>query len=298
MVPPHLLESYPCPVCDGIQHHSLYKIKEFNIARCNDCRMVFVNPRLKNEHIFNLYKIDYFNNPEHGYSNYNLTQHLRIKTYERWYNEVLPYLKLNPGKLALDIGCASGDFLHLLEKKNWKVKGIELDRNMLEKLREQKINVVNSTLEEFSADEKYDLISLLDVIEHLPNLHDNIRKLAGLLAEDGSILLVTPDFGSFQRKLFGKRWFQFKPKEHISYFSGETLKQAIKRHGLKIVYISSSGQYADASFLHDRLLRYGFTFFARIFVGMLKLINLKNKSWYADTGSMLVVIQKVKDQDT
>ena len=152
--------------------------------------------------------------------------------------------------------------------------------------------VFDTPLEYFNAARKYDLITLFDVIEHLPNLQENIRKLTRIMSDNGSIALVTPDFASTQRKLFGRRWFQYKPREHIQYFTLQTLQKAVHAQGLHVVYHRKSGQYADTSFLYNRLNRYGFNVFANIFRALTNIFGLSNKSWYADTGSMLVILQK------
>ena len=64
------------------------------------------------------------------------------------------------------------------------------------------------------------------------------------------------------------------------------------KSNLHVVYSNKAGQYADTSFLHNRLQRYGFSFLAKIFSVGISVLGLKNKSWYAGTGSILAVIQK------
>jgi 2-polyprenyl-3-methyl-5-hydroxy-6-metoxy-1,4-benzoquinol methylase len=254
--------------------------------------MAYVNPRLSNEHIVRLYQTDYFHNIDYGYENYDLNRHLRIKNFERWFGEVLPYLNNAGTKNALDIGCASGDFLAILRKNGWNAYGIELDKKIGEELNRQGYSVSDSPLEKYSSSVKFDLITLFDVLEHLIFVHDDIQKLADMLSPSGTILLVTPDIESRQRKLFGKRWFQFKPREHINYFSPATLDKVLDAHGLKIVSVKPCGQYADVGFLSSRLERYGFKLANSVFLFFMKLTGLHKKFWYADTGSMLAVIQK------
>ena len=138
----------------------------------------------------------------------------------------------------------------------------------------------------------FQLRTLFDVIEHLPNINSDLNKLSEILDQKGSIAIITPDINSLQRKLFGKRWFQFKPKEHIYYFSSKTLEQAVKPYGLKIVHISSCGQYADLGFIYHRLRRYDFTKISSVLKKIMKISFLKNRSLYINTGSMLVILQK------
>ena len=286
-----LLQSYPCPVCSGSKTKHLYKIKGFNIVRCLSCTMVYVNPRLRNEDVYDIYRTDYFTNKEHGYENYELTDHLRNKTFQRWYSDIEPNLLLKSGT-ALDVGCASGSFLRLLIQKGWDAKGIELDRDMFENVRQHGFDVSNRPLEYYDSSVKFQLITLFDVIEHLPFLNNDLKKLSGLLDRDGSIAIVTPNINSMQHKLFGKKWFQFKPGEHINYFSPKTLEQVVKPYNLKVKHVSSCGQFADFSFLHHRLNKYGFAYMASLMKKCMNMPGLKDKVLYAGTGSMLVILQK------
>ena len=243
--------------------------------------MVFVNPRMKNEEIYDIYKQDYFIKEgytfdDYGYGNYDLTAHLRDKTFMRWYDGMESNLLLKTG-MALDVGCATGRFLKLLAGKGWDVKGIELDRGMFEMLRKQGKDVDNTPLEFYHTDRKFRLITVFDVVEHLPEPGNDIKKLSEILDDKGSIVIVTPDIDSLQRKIFCKRWFQFKPKEHISYFSKDTIERIVKPFGLKIVHVSSCGQYADFGFINHRLNRYKFFTLASVFKAFISLLGLKDR---------------------
>lgn len=259
--------------------------------------MLYVNPRLKDDDLYNIYRRDYFirknySFKDYGYGNYDLTGSLRDKTFLRWYSEAEPYLPVRRGN-ALDIGCATGRFLNILLQKGWNVKGIELDEGMCSELRSKNFDVTGRPVEFFETTEKFDLITLFDVVEHIPRLNQSMAKIAEMLSVGGSALIVTPNVSSLQRKIFGRRWFQFKPREHISYFSPETIRLLADRNGFKIVFLTTScGQYADLSFIHHRLQRYGFNAIALLLKKILHLPGLKNLSWYIPTGSMMVILQK------
>ena len=223
------LKSYPCPVCNENDTKQLYTIKGFNIVQCKYCTLAYVNPRVQNKNLYDLYSSQYFRGASSGYENYELIEDLRIKTFKKWYLEIEPFLKERTGD-ALDIGCAAGYFLQILEERNWRVEGIELEEKMNGIVRSKGYSVYNTPLEYFKTKKKYQLISLFDVLEHLPKLNLHIKKLYRLLEDNGSIIIVTPDLNSRQRKIFGKRWFQFKPFEHIQYFTCQSLEKAFKKY--------------------------------------------------------------------
>lgn len=290
------LENVICPVCKADNADQMFEVKNFAIVKCRDCSMAYVNPRLKDQSIYNIYQDNYFQKDgytfeDFGYGDYDLTAHLRDRTFTRWYEEALPHLKVKSGK-ALDVGCATGRFLMILKEKNWNVNGIELDRGMCAELNEKGFDVSNEPLENQNTESAYDLITLFDVVEHLPHVHLDFKMLHSLLSDEGSVVLVTPNIESFQSKLFGKRWFQLKPREHISYFSPKTLKLIAEESGFKIVKAFATGQYADLGFVNHRLSRYDFPILASIFDKIIGLFGLKDSAWYIGTGSTFMILQK------
>jgi len=289
------LKHYPCAVCGSEQKQLLYKVKGFDIVQCKKCDFVFVDPRIKNEDLYKIYSDNYFTSQTdgYGYKDYELTSHLRIKTFQKWIDGIEPYLSKTKGPV-LDIGCASGYFIELMRDKGWDVEAVELDKNMIEKVKAKNFKVFERPFEEFTSSKKFKLITMFDVLEHIPDLKTTFQKFHELLDEDGVVALITPDFGSTQRKLFGKKWFQYKPQEHIQYFSPATLAKAVTPYGLEVIHCSPSGQYADTGFLLDRLNRYNFKFLKTMATAFVKLFGLKNKYWYLDTGSLFAVIRKKK----
>jgi predicted TPR repeat methyltransferase len=255
--------------------------------------MIFVNPRIRNEELVAIYRNGYFDRgSESGYADYELIAPLRIKTFEKWYNVCKRYLPADYSA-ALDIGCAAGYFLDLLKKEGWRrVEGIELDARMIACLRKRSHAISDVPLEVFFPSQRYHLITLFDVLEHLPDINGDFEKLSSMLDDNGIIALVTPNFASMQRRLFGRRWFQFKPREHIYYFTPKTLRCLAEKHGFTVIHLSNSGQFADFDFLHDRLAKYRFHFFDKLFSLACAALHLRKKFWYVDTGSMLAVLKK------
>jgi len=284
-------KEYPCGICGANNTGKLYELKGFNIVKCNQCGFVYVNPRIADEELPKLYSSDYFSNREWGYLDYEATAHLRKKNFERWYKDIKPFLKVEKGNV-LDIGCASGYFLEVLRGDGWKVQGIELDPRMIDVLKTKSIPAYTNAFDTFQSNEKYHLITLFDVLEHLPDIQDTFKRLSALLHPDGIIALITPNADSTQHKIFGKKWFQLKPMEHIHYFSPSTLKRAVEPHNLKLAEMMKGGQYADISFLLNRLQQYEYKTLYKVFSFVTKMFGLHKACYYTDTGSLFAIIKK------
>ncbi len=288
------LQNYPCPICGDERNTKLYSIQGFNIVKCCICSMTFVNPRIGNDQIFDVYRHEYFHRNQDGYDNYESIADLRIQTFEKWYKDIIPYC--NKGS-ALDIGCAAGYFLDILKKHEWQVEGIELDIRMHALLVEGGYEIYNEPLACFNASHQYDLITMFDVIEHLPELQKDLAKISSLLTPQGVLVISTPNIDSFQHRLFRSRWFQFKPVEHLHYFSPETIKRLAEDNDLCIETIKKSGQYANVSFIINRLNHYGFSGLASVFSFCVNIFALEHLNWYADTGSIFIILRKCSIHD-
>jgi 2-polyprenyl-3-methyl-5-hydroxy-6-metoxy-1,4-benzoquinol methylase len=105
---------------------------------------------------------------------------------------------------ALDVGCAAGYCLEVMKAKGWNVEGLELDEEMCNSLVNAGETIYHSSLESFENYGKYHVITLFDVIEHIPNVDVAFKKLNNLIDKDGIIIMVTPNHNSLQRRIFSK----------------------------------------------------------------------------------------------
>ena len=133
------------------------------------------------------------------------------------------------GKL-LDIGCAAGFFLKVAKDMSWETYGIELSDYAARYAREEfDLNVQTGTTETIEFPEKYfDVITMWDVIEHLPNPRSFIRDISQLLSKNGLLVLGTPNAESLAAMLKRKKWCHFNPPEHLFYFGPSTLQNLVQ----------------------------------------------------------------------
>lgn len=286
------LKNYCCSLCSKQQTKLLLTKQDFSIVKCSNCGFVYVNPRVQDEQLTSIYRHNYFANKDYGYASYVQEKRLRVKNFERWLKDADKYITEANPVIALDVGCAAGYCVELMNTKGWKTNGLELDEEMYISLREKGFDISKSLLEDFKTENRFSVITLFDVIEHIPNIDKAFSKLNSLLTKDGVVIMVTPNHNSLQRKLLGKRWFQYKPIEHIQYFNKSSLKIFAERNGLKIVYQTNCGQYADTQFLLNRLNYYNFNFLSKIFNKIFGILKLKDKFFYTDTGSLFVILKR------
>ena len=283
----------PCPICSSHSYTLRHRVQQWCIVQCNQCAMVYTNPRLSNKAIIQLYTSNYFNNTAYGYSNYTENPHLKRLNFKRWIQAALPYLPKQNGLLALDVGCAAGYAFDTYKAHHITVAGVEMDMGYHASLTAQGYNIYASTILELNTTLQYHIITLFDVVEHLTHVHDNFAKLHTLLAPNGLLVIVTPNYNSMQRKVVGKHWFQFKPIEHINYFTLSSLTAVAAQHGFKLVHSTSSGQYADAQFVTSRLQKYNYGILKVIMWPVLAILKLFKQPIYLDSASIYCVYKKL-----
>src|SRR5690554_3839634 len=101
----------------------------------------------------------------------------------------------NKSKKLLDVGTGTGDFLVAAQKTGWDILGIEPNKNALEKAREKRIAVL-PTLNSVPQ-QKFDIITLWHVLEHLPDLDSQITNLVKLLEVNGTLIIAVPNYKSY-----------------------------------------------------------------------------------------------------
>jgi len=137
--------------------------------------------------------------------------------------------KLNNGTGSLlDIGAGTGDFLNIAGQKGWKINGVEPNKSARD-LAASKNVILKETLEELSGN-KFDVITLWHVLEHLPNLEETILSIENLLAPGGTLIIAVPNYNSFDAKHYKTYWAAFDVPRHLWHFSKSSMKLIFSNH--------------------------------------------------------------------
>ena len=129
----------------------------------------------------------------------------------------------NKSKIKLlDVGCGTGDFLHACNKKGILVTGIEPNEKA-RKLAINKIPEIKISDSIFNSTEKFDVITMWHVLEHVPNLEKYIIKLKSLLSEKGVLIIAVPNFKSYDAKHYEEFWAAYDVPRHLWHFSKKAI---------------------------------------------------------------------------
>ena len=144
-----------------------------------------------------------------------------------------------PGKI-LDIGCGIGSELLLLRRKGWDIFGTDIDRVAIAALSESfpgHFWITGSQSSEWS--EKFDVVMKNQVLEHLTDPKVLLRSLLGLLKPGGQLVIVTPNAASWARSLFGARWIQYWPPEHVALYGPDQIRRLLRDSGWQVRTVST-----------------------------------------------------------
>ena len=142
----------------------------------------------------NIYKNEYYQKEKPNYISENIKdKDWWIDTYNRRF-EVYEKFIIKEKKSLLDIGSGPGVFLEAATKRGWEVTGIEPNTYAAKHTTDLGFNVINEMYDKILADklDKFDLINLTLVLEHIVNPVELIRLAFNQLNENGIISIVVP----------------------------------------------------------------------------------------------------------
>lgn len=105
---------------------------------------------------------------------------------------------------------------------------------------------------DLSSDERFDVITAVDVIEHVPNPVAFLSAARQRLSATGVLVVVTPDIGSLIARLMRARWWGLRPG-HIGYFDIRTMDLAMRNAGLQPAGSHTFGRTFPVGYLVSRL---------------------------------------------
>lgn len=138
-------------------------------------------------------------------------------------------------KSLLDIGAGTGDFLLSAKERGWRVKGVE--PNPL--ARNKALNKGLSLKEDSAAckNEKFEVITLWHVLEHLPDLENEIRLIVSLLEENGTLIVAVPNFKSDDAAYYKHFWAAYDVPRHLWHFSQTAISNLFSENGMKVIKV-------------------------------------------------------------
>jgi SAM-dependent methyltransferase len=148
----------------------------------------------------------------------------------------------------LEIGCATGAFLNGMKKQEgWEVAGVEISDQAAAIARQwYHLDVWTGALEQIDFPENsFDVVTLWDVLEHLPDPIGQLHRVKHLLKSGGYLIVRVPNSASLTAKIFGKYWAGWDAPRHLFVFTPDTLRKMLHSAGYELIHQNTRvGGYA------------------------------------------------------
>lgn len=132
----------------------------------------------------------------------------------------------------LDIGAGTGDFLCIAKENGWECVGVEPSSKAKGIAIKKGVAFTDSTA--LLEDHSFDVITMWHVLEHVPNVENQIIELKRLLKPNGTILIAVPNFNSFDAKHYGVYWAAYDVPIHLWHFSKTAIKMLFQKQDLEL----------------------------------------------------------------
>jgi 2-polyprenyl-3-methyl-5-hydroxy-6-metoxy-1,4-benzoquinol methylase len=249
---PYFVQTDRCPVCheavnlklefdlnyfssEVLDVNSITSIPEIKMLRCLRCNHYFSSHILQSGILDNYYsKIssiiykDASNSMSDGYAK---ERKIHASLIEKLYP--------NGGKI-LDVGCGYGFLLSYLNN-SWDRYGIEPSQYAASIARQKGITILSEYIDQVPlAPHSFDVILLIDVMEHLSDPQHMIKRVFDLLKKDGTLLIFTGNIDSLNSKLVGPKWSYFNSYEHISFYNPKSIRYLLKKNNFQKIRIKKT----------------------------------------------------------
>jgi SAM-dependent methyltransferase len=234
----NLTEVVDCPLCGSGSHAVLFEKHGFTFVRCNECALVFVNPRVKAERLLDEYRTAETNDLWFDV----LTSERQLALDREKFSQILDLLEPFRGEgRVLDVGCSLGLFLVLARERGWRGVGLELAPRALAHAREEyELEVLDVPLADAGFDTgAFDAVTLLSLLEHDPDPRALLDECARVLRPGGALYVIVPNVESLACRVLREQARTFDGRNHLVYFSAATLTTLLARAGFQPVRIAT-----------------------------------------------------------
>lgn len=241
-------EDVTCNLCGFRERTIIFEERGLPIVRCLRCGLVYVSPRIPRE-AYNRWLLDRVMVAIDARPRAELVRRFRGASDDARLRKVrhdLDHLAMHappPGRL-LDVGSGAGLFVREARRRGWEVVGIDLVAGGSD--------TIQGDFDTFEFDAvPFDVVTMWDVLEHLPDPLSSLKKAHSLLKDGGLLVVRVPNVVylllklTLLKPLFGRRPYEkcsmfsrqgyFSPERHLYNFSPQTLLSLTRRAGFRPV---------------------------------------------------------------
>lgn len=223
----------PCIVCGGRDTHAALPLSHPWLMKCDTCGLVGVHPVPDDDALAEIYNEDYFRTFGYTESGERAYRAIRARSARRLLSLAERHFAV--GQL-LDVGSGLGDLLAEAMRRGWRAAGVEPNAWAADQADEVAPDATDVYgIEDFTfGEQQFDLVTCVDVIEHLRRPDEVLLTLHRSLRPGGGLVMTTPNIGSILARLLGSHWPHFHI-DHLWYFNRATLTALVEQAGFEVL---------------------------------------------------------------
>lgn len=249
-----MIQVVQCPACGSTQASDLIKTQaqmhpskeQFQFQQCDNCALVFLNPRVAADQLKEYYTAFYL--PYRGAGAWGKyaaqVEKSQLQLDQRRANWLGQYHKMTSDTKVLDIGCGKPSFLNEVYKKYaCSCTGIDFSDEGWkdESKRYGNLKLHIGEVKDLPENMKADVVTMWHYLEHDYDPLNTLNTLKQHVHDDTTLIVEVPNYNSDSRKKYGSDWAGFHTPRHTFLFSPETIKKLFDRAGWQVQQVNTFG---------------------------------------------------------
>ncbi len=217
-----------------VKDHSVSK-EVFELYRDEDLDMLVTHPQPSLDVLGKYYEsVDYISHTDSKRSLFEKAYHFVKNIALKNKLDLINSLQKDKGAI-LDIGAGTGDFLSVAKNNGWKTIGVEPSEKAKNIAINKGVSFVTDTKE--LASHSFDVITMWHVLEHVPNLEEQIKELKRLLKPSGSLIVAVPNHKSYDAQYYNAYWAAYDVPIHFWHFSKKAIAKLFEIENIELVKV-------------------------------------------------------------
>lgn len=244
-----------CVICHGALRQKLVTPQSgLRILACEACGLWVREERSSKAERLSIYDERYYDSWGSRDELAGLVREMKRKTFDAAFRQIARLS--TPGRL-LDVGCAFGASLEVAQRWGWDVYGLEVNPAAVNTARETfGPRVMCGDFESAQLPpQAYDAVLLWDLLEHLPNPVEAMRRVHRLLKPGGLAVINTPCTQSLSARMMKGFWPNLKA-EHLFYLSRRSMSLLLEQTGFQSVLMRPGAKVLNLLYVDHILRRY------------------------------------------